>query len=66
MKKFSEWLKVREAFGPYIGPCVNTDTYQVFGACSDQNTEAQNKKYRLGQAVHRKIHGSHLPGKRKK
>lgn len=35
--------------GPYIGDCRPTDTYQVFGACSDQNSEEKNKTIRHGE-----------------
>jgi len=54
MQEFSDWLKLREAFGPYIGPCIDTPNYQVWGACSDQNTDAKNKKIRQGNVGHKK------------
>ena len=57
MMKFNEWLKLREmGTGPYIGNCTDTDTYQVFGACSDQNSEKRNKEYRKGDVHHKKVH----------
>jgi hypothetical protein len=44
---FKKWL---ESIGsPYIGPCINTKDYQVWGACSDQNSEETNKKIRNGE-----------------
>lgn len=54
MQVFSDWLKLREAFGPYIGPCVDTPNYQVWGACSDQNSDKKNKKIRQGNVGHKK------------
>ena len=58
MLKFSEWMKVREGMGggPYIGNCTDTDTYQVLGACSDQNSAEKNQKYRDGEVSHKKVH----------
>ena len=55
--RFSNWLKIREGLGsgPYIGNCVDTDTYQVLGACSDQNSEKKNKEIRKGNVFHKKI-----------
>lgn len=35
--------------GPYIGDCRPSDDYQVFGACSDQNTEKKNDLIRKGK-----------------
>lgn len=56
MIKFVEWLKLKEmGVGPYIGNCTDTDTYQVLGACSDQNTEKRNKQYRKGFVTHKKV-----------
>lgn len=55
MIKFSDWVKIKEDFGPYIGNCVDTDTYQVWGACSDQNSEKKNKSIRNGNVSHKKI-----------
>jgi hypothetical protein len=56
MKKFSEWIKIREmGAGPYIGNCVDTDSYQVLGACSDQNSEKKNKSISSGNVVHKKV-----------
>lgn len=54
---FSNWLKIREGLGsgPYIGNCVDTDTYQVLGACSDQNSEKKNKEIRKGNVFHKKV-----------
>ena len=41
-------------FGPYIGDCRPTDNYIVVGACSDQNTAAQNEKIKKGEGISRK------------
>jgi hypothetical protein len=56
MIKFKDWIKLREGFGPYIGNCIDTDNYQVFGACSDQNSEKKNKAIRNGDVFHKKVH----------
>jgi hypothetical protein len=57
MKTFKDWLKVQEmGSGPYIGNCTDTSDYQVLGACSDQNSEGKNKKYRDGGVQHKKVH----------
>ncbi len=56
MINFKEWIKFREmGVGPYIGNCTDTDTYQVLGACSDQNSEKRNKQYRKGYVTHKKV-----------
>lgn len=57
LPKFTEWLRAREGLGggPYIGNCTDTGDYQVLGACSDQNSEAKNKKYRKGEVDHKKV-----------
>lgn len=54
--KFTKWLKLREmaAVGPYIGKCVDTATYVVQGACSDQNTDAKNRAISAGHVGHKK------------
>jgi hypothetical protein len=55
MKSFNEWLILREmGFGPYIGPCVETPNFIVAGACSDQKTDAENRKVSNGHYRHRK------------
>lgn len=36
-------------FGPFIGKCKPTADYIPVGACSDQNTEAKNKRIRKGE-----------------
>jgi len=54
MLSFSHYIKIREGFGPYIGPCVDTDNYQVQGACSQLNTDQQNKKISSGSYKHKK------------
>jgi hypothetical protein len=55
MPSFAEWLKaIEEGYGPYIGPCVDTDRYQVQGACSQYNTDAQNKRISQGYVRHKK------------
>jgi hypothetical protein len=58
MSSFKNWYKRREkleeGFGPYIGPCVDTPNYQVWGACSDYNSENKNKKIRKGDVGHKK------------
>lgn len=36
-------------FAPYIGPCKDTDNYQIVGACSDQLSSKQIKKARNGE-----------------
>lgn len=61
MIKFEKWLKIREnmGVGPYIGNCTDTDDYQVIGACSDQNTDSLNKKYRAGKVDHKKVKTKH-------
>jgi hypothetical protein len=41
-------------FGPYIGPCVETPNFIVAGACSDQKTDAENRKVSNGYYKHRK------------
>jgi len=46
--------------GPYIGNCVDTDNYQVLGACSDQNSEKKNKSIRNGNVAHKKVHTKKL------
>lgn len=57
METFMAWIKLREGLGvgPYIGNCVDTDTYQVLGACSDQNSEKKNQQIRKGNVSHKKI-----------
>jgi hypothetical protein len=56
MTNFKEWIKFREmGVGLYIGNCIDTDTYQVLGACSDQNSEKRNKKYHKGYVTHKKV-----------
>jgi len=56
MISFKEWLKsIEEGFGPYIGPCIDTDRYQVQGACSNYNTEVQNKRIKQGYVAHKKV-----------
>lgn len=55
MSSFKDWLNKNEDFGPYIGNCVDTKDYQVVGACSDQNSESLNKKYRAGKVSHKKV-----------
>ena len=53
---FKEWLKIKEmGSGPYIGNCTDTNDYQVIGACSDQNSEKKNNKYRHGGVDHKKV-----------
>lgn len=54
LKSFHEWLQENMGSGPYIGNCQPTDDYQVFGACSDQNTEKKNAIIRKGQEPDRK------------
>jgi len=49
MKGFKDWLQENMGAGPYIGNCRPSDDYQVFGACSDQNTEKKNDSIRKGQ-----------------
>lgn len=49
MQKFSDWLQENMGIGPYIGDCRPTDDYQVFGACSDQNSEKKNADIRQGK-----------------
>jgi len=49
MKGFKDWLQENMGVGPYIGDCRPSDDYQVFGACSDQNTEKKNDLIRKGQ-----------------
>ena len=44
MKSFKDWLQENMGVGPYIGDCRPSDDYQVFGACSDQNTAKKNKE----------------------
>lgn len=53
MQTFQQWLSEMGS-GPYIGNCQPTDNYQVFGACSDQNTEKKNAVIRKGQEPERK------------
>lgn len=54
--QFKSWLKIEEmGVGPYIGNCVDTDDYQVVGACSDQNSEELNAKYRNSGVDHKKV-----------
>jgi hypothetical protein len=61
MKNFLEWIKLREmGSGPYMGNCVDTDNYQVLGACSDQNSEKKNKSIRNGNVAHKKVHTKKL------
>lgn len=56
MEDFKKWLKMQEmGFGPYIGNCVDTDNYQVMGACSDQNSAKRNLQYRQGFVAHKKV-----------
>lgn len=56
METFKQWLKIQEiGFGPYIGNCVDTDNYQVVGACSDQNSQKRNLQYRKGYVTHKKV-----------
>lgn len=54
MIKFKDWLQLKEGFGPYIGPCIDTPNYQVMGACSDYNTEKKNLRIRRGNVGHKK------------
>ena len=54
MISFVEYCKMREGFGPYIGPCVDTDNYQVQGACSQLNTDRKNRKISSGEYTHKK------------
>jgi len=54
MKGFKDWLQENMGSGPYIGNCRPTDDYQVFGACSDQNTEKKNSLIRKGEEPPRK------------
>lgn len=56
MTSFSDYVKMREGFGPYIGPCIDTDNYQVQGACSQLNTDKKNKKISSGEYKHKKKH----------
>lgn len=56
--KFSEWLRLSEvagATGPYInrskskgGGCGKHTDFQVSGACSDANSDAENVKISNG------------------
>lgn len=50
MKKFSEWLRLREgaATGPYIGGCGAHKDFIVQGACSQLNSDKENERYRKG------------------
>ena len=50
----ADYLRIKEGFGPYIGPCVDTDNYQVQGACSQLNTDSQNAKISKGEFAHKK------------
>jgi hypothetical protein len=43
-------------FGPFIGKCRATADYIPVGACSDQNTEAKNKRIRKGEDPFIKIY----------
>ena len=55
--KFSKWLEGRiklEGFGPYIGPCIDTDNYQVQGACSNYESDKKIRQIRHGNVGHRK------------
>lgn len=54
MISFSEYVSIREGFGSYIGPCIDTDNYQVQGACSQLNTDKKNKKISSGHYKHKK------------
>jgi len=36
-------------FGPFVGKCRQTDDYMPVGACSDQNTEKENRRIRDGK-----------------
>lgn len=54
MISFSEYIKLKEGFGPYIGPCVDTDNYQVQGACSQLNSDKKNKSISSGNYKHKK------------
>jgi hypothetical protein len=58
MINFRDWMKTRKiqemGVGPYIGNCVDTDDYQVIGACSDQNSKKKNNDYKKGNIVHKK------------
>lgn len=56
MISFSDYVKIREGFGPYIGDCLDTDNYQVQGACSQLNTDKKNKKISSGHYKHKKKH----------
>ena len=53
LQTFQQWINEMGS-GPYIGNCQPTDNYQVFGACSDQNTEKKNAVIRKGQELARK------------
>lgn len=56
MKKFADWITIREmGFGPYIGNCVDTNDYQVMGACSDQNSDKKNNSIKNGAVLHKKV-----------
>lgn len=39
--EFKKWFE--DAGAPYIGKCVNTKDYIVFGACSDQKKKKKVK-----------------------
>ena len=54
MMSFSQFIEIREGFGPYIGPCVDTDNYQVQGACSQLNSDSKNAKISKGEYKHKK------------
>jgi hypothetical protein len=55
MTSFREWLKaIEEGFGPYIGPCRDTDRYIVQGACSNYNSDAENERIKKGYVKHKK------------
>ena len=55
MMTYAHFLKLREGYGPYIGPCVDTDNYQVQGACSQLNTDKENAKISKGEYKHKKV-----------
>lgn len=48
MNGFKDWLQKNEGFGPYIGGCGPHKNFIVMGACSDQNTDAQNRRISAG------------------
>lgn len=52
---YREWRqKLQEGFGPYIGPCKDTDQYIVQGACSNSNSDKENERIKQGYVKHKK------------